>query len=448
MAITTNIVNQDPNNIPKPSQDNSYYEKLLNNPLFYTPEDLGTPDEKDMSYPSKDALGIPQPEGEGLELETYEEQNEETDVDEREEETEFLNGGDYSGGPSPEFIKRRGLPDGRDSAAQDDTSRPVQRPLQQPGPDPHFTRMSTSRMIRSNFRGAHIEYASDSRPTSGPPTKQWAVHDGVYRPTGKTVPVVPPGIYQSDMDMHGVFLVSHSVKSDSIIKLNDNSGNVVLSGIQKFWASKDRYRQHGVKFKRGVLMHGPPGSGKTTIINMLSEDLVSKGGIVIYCNDAWSFGTILSEIRAVEEDRPLICILEDFDEIVSNGGTHRILAVLDGETQIDNVCFIATTNYPDRLGARIINRPARFDQLVFVGMPSETDRYIYIKTSTKGQITHEEAMKWAKDTDGFSIAHIRELVVAVLCLEQPYKEALTRLESMYVRPYTYSGFAHSRLNTK
>lgn len=116
--------------------------------------------------------------------------------------------------------------------------------------------------------------------------------------------------------------------------------------------------------------------------------------------------------------------------------------MLDGENQTDNVVYVATTNYPDRLGARIVNRPSRFDERIYVGMPSSAARLAYLtKAGSNGDaISAQKARQWADATEGLSIAHLRELIAAVLCLDQPFDDVLKRLRSMNERPKDVDGF--------
>jgi len=101
---------------------------------------------------------------------------------------------------------------------------------------------------------------------------------------------------------------------------------------------------------------------------------------------------------------------------------------------------LASTNFPRKLGARIINRPSRFDDRIFVGMPSLESRLAYLKLVTADEpLSEGQAEVWAHDTEGMSLAHLRELVVAVRCLEQDYAEVVERLKSMRVMPKESEG---------
>ena len=114
-------------------------------------------------------------------------------------------------------------------------------------------------------------------------------------------------------------------------------------------------------------------------------------------------------------------------------GESQFLALLDGETQIDRVCYIATCNYPERLDKRFVDRPSRFDTVEYVGMPTAAARRAYL-LAKEPSLLGEELDQWVGRTDGFSIAHLRELIVLVRCFDRPLDAAVARLEKMRVTP--------------
>lgn len=267
---------------------------------------------------------------------------------------------------------------------------------------------------------------------------QWQVSPNkVFRPAARTTKHLVPGMYTVLQDQYGPFLQGLAPMSDQIVTLPESANIRVLDGIRKFWTSRERYQAHGLVFKRGVLLWGPPGGGKTVTVHLLTRDLIESGGIVVFCSEPAVTAFMLGAVRRIERSRPLIVVYEDIDEIVGKYGEHEILSMLDGEHQTDNVVSIATTNYPDRLGARIVNRPSRFDDRIFVGMPSHAARLAYLENAAAGSGV---AAKWASETEGLSIAHLRELVAAVICLDGDYSDVLKRLRSMNERPKEVDGY--------
>lgn len=260
--------------------------------------------------------------------------------------------------------------------------------------------------------------------------RQWTVEPNeCFRPAGPTQDKLDSGVYTVEKDNYGIYFHRVKVLTDDLINLPDTANERVLEGMRKFWTRRDRYSEYGYLYKRGILLWGPPGGGKTATVTMLSRDLLAYGGLVILCDSPALTSRGLAALRRIEPDRPIVCIEEDIDEMISSHGEHELLALLDGENQVDNIVHVATTNYPERLGARIVNRPSRFDERIKIGMPTPEARMVYLSHTAKG-VSKDNLDKWVKDSDGFSVAHLRELTAAVLCLDQPYDEVIHRLKTM------------------
>jgi hypothetical protein len=282
--------------------------------------------------------------------------------------------------------------------------------------------------------------APESKPSSGIRTTfdfvQWSAEPNEsFRPSGRRCQTLPSGVYSIEVDERGLYFHRKKIITDDLIELDDCASIRVLASIRKFWQSKEKYVQRGIVYKRGSLLWGPAGSGKTATLMLLMQELLDMDGIVVICENPKRTNQGLQDLRRIEPDRPLIVIMEDIEELINEHGEHDILAILDGENQVANVVNIATTNYPEILGARIVNRPSRFDERIFVNMPNERARERYIRHATREEkISEPEILKWVTDTKGFSVAHLRELVVAVFCLDQIYADVVERLKAMRIKP--------------
>lgn len=206
--------------------------------------------------------------------------------------------------------------------------------------------------------------------------------------------------------------------------------DVLVTGITVEPIGYDSYYGFEIDGNRRFLLGDFTVTHNTVAIKLLMNELVKKDGIVILAQSIPLLTLCLKAIRRIEPKRNLIVVLEDIDEIININGESSVLSLLDGENNIDNVLHLATTNYPDRLGARIMNRPSRFDRRVFVGMPSPEARQAYIDKATNKQLNPEQLAQWVLDTEEMSIAHLRELVAAAFCLDQPYKDVIKRLQDM------------------
>lgn len=269
-----------------------------------------------------------------------------------------------------------------------------------------------------------------------------------FVPSGASFGGLPAGFYKAATTPEGrAYAEKQPLISDNLMILPGSSNLSVISGIRQFWRSRQTYQKHGLSYKRGVFFYGPPGSGKTASVTLLCKELIEQhAGAVFICSDPGLLTFLLHKLRKIERERPLIVVMEDLDEIIDRHGEHGILSLLDGEAQIDNVVFLASTNYPDRLGARIVNRPSRFDERIFVDMPSEETRKAYLQMVTAREPLEEyDLEEWTADTKGMSIAHLRELVVAVRCLGRSYEDTIARLKAMATRPTVKEGFRSAQM---
>lgn len=245
---------------------------------------------------------------------------------------------------------------------------------------------------------------------------------------------VPAGLYDIKSSMeHGLYLEKRSVILDELFQIPDQSVLEIIADMKKFWGSRQRYADYGITYKRGILMYGPPGTGKTSLINLLIAQIIAEyNGIVINMESIDSFIPMANNLRSLEPDKPILAIIEDLDSFMSYNSTKQFLNLLDGNMQIDNVVYLATTNYLERLEDRIKNRPSRFDRRYEIGYPTREAREFYIKKKLKPEDLEDiDLQKWISDSEGFTFAHIREMIVSVIVMEGDYEKCVKQLKDMY-----------------
>jgi hypothetical protein len=250
----------------------------------------------------------------------------------------------------------------------------------------------------------------------------WSVTGDRFWPCDKAVRRLPPGQYIAYSSNRGVFLEKTAAAVDELMVLPDSKSEFILAEIERFWASKALFDKHGMLWKRGVILTGPPGSGKTSTLQQVSARVVKAGGISLYCSDPEVTAEALRVVRRIEPDRPIVLLMEDIDAIIA----------LDGELQVSNILHIATTNYPEALDPRFIQRPSRFDDIVEVDMPSPEARDAYLRVKNP-ELTDAERARWVAATDGFSLAALKEIIVAVECLGRPLEASVERVRKMLGR---------------
>ncbi len=266
-------------------------------------------------------------------------------------------------------------------------------------------------------------------------TGQWAIAaDGGYDYVQAVAEVLPAGIYRIEVAMgRGLYFNPMTVEGDELLPLPDPHTTRVLQSLEEFWTKKNLFRQFGFLWTRGILLYGPQGSGKSSTLRRAGDLVIEQDGIVFYCNNPGLTMHGLQLFRKAEPDRKIIVVLEDIDHQINYGDEEELLSLLDGENQVDNVVFIATTNDLSEIPPRIRNRPRRFDDVIEIGMPDAEVRRAYFEIKnprfTNGN-DPEELNTWVKVTEGLSVAHLCEMVVAVELLGHDAMETGARLQFM------------------
>ena len=274
-------------------------------------------------------------------------------------------------------------------------------------------------------------------PSAETGAKRWAANSDTFWGASQTYDVLPAGLYRCALADHvGPILIRQNVETDHLLELPDDASAKIIAEFARFWELGEAFRSRGFLHKRGFLLWGPPGSGKTSCVHILIKRLIrDHDGIVLFLDHPQVAAQCLRMARSIEPKRPVVAIMEDIDALISNYGEHEYLALLDGEAQVDNIVFLASTNYPERLDRRFVDRPSRFDTIRYIGMPSADARRVYLSAKEPALVTTELA-EWVRRSEGFSVAHLKEMIIAIRCFEQPLEEVVTRLELMHERKPT------------
>lgn len=271
----------------------------------------------------------------------------------------------------------------------------------------------------------------DAEGTLKENARQWAKVDNVYFPADQTVGSLPAGQYSIEYSPNrGIYFAPKAIKLDDLLILPDSASEEIIENIEHFWTRESTFRELGFLWKRGVLLYGPAGSGKTSTLQLITKNVVDRGGLAVYVKNPAQTAQGLEMLRKIEPTRPVIVLVEDLDAIQQTYGEADMLALLDGDLQIDNVVFIATTNYPEKLDKRMVNRPSRFDIVRKISMPTPEARTVYLKARNPRIAKTDELLDWVDATNEFSIAHLKELIVSVEALGQGFDQTIERLRVM------------------
>lgn len=247
-----------------------------------------------------------------------------------------------------------------------------------------------------------------------------------------TESILKPGYYEIGQLQGGQIVYRlRTIITDELIDFPDSLSDSILNEIDKFWGMYDRFLRYGNLHRRGYLLYGPPGSGKTCIVHQICKQIVSKGGLIFDCKNPRLLMKALENFREVENSRQIVCIFEDLDSIIRDYGDDTLLKMLDGENLIDRVLNIATTNYPELLDKRLVGRPRRFDRVIKIDMPNKNQREIFFKNKLLTEDLENIPLdEWVDKTKGFSFAALAELIISVLCLDNNFDEMIDVLTKL------------------
>lgn len=241
---------------------------------------------------------------------------------------------------------------------------------------------------------------------------------------------LPPGVYKMELVDRDWQAHKVEINTDELYAFTNDCTSDILNEVSNFWEKKELYQQFNIAHKRGILLCGAPGCGKTSIIQLLVKQIVTEmNGLVFVASTSSEFSglshMLSNTIRQIEKDRPIITIIEDVDQLITSlGGDACILDFLDGSTSIENHLVILTSNNTTDLTEAIL-RPSRIDLIYEIPNPSSEVRRLYFQ---KKEIDPEILTELTSKTDGFSFAELKEVFVAIKVLGKTVNETIQRIK--------------------
>jgi hypothetical protein len=188
----------------------------------------------------------------------------------------------------------------------------------------------------------------------------------------------------------------------------------------------EKLKAAGRHLKRGILMHGKPGTGKTLSAMYLAAQMPGRtvmiltGGAVGSIETACALARLLEPATIVLEDVDLIGTERHEQTVGANALLFELLNQMDGLGEDADILFVLTTNRPDHLEPALAARPGRIDLAIEVPLPDEECRRRLIALYGRGlKLELADPEVWVRRTKGVSAAFIRELLrkAAVLAAE-------------------------------
>ncbi|TCD70438.1 hypothetical protein EIP91_003519 [Steccherinum ochraceum] len=242
-----------------------------------------------------------------------------------------------------------------------------------------------------------------------------ALHEEIY--------VFNQGFWNKD---HGLWLEVQKANWKDVILKEEFKTNL-KKDVNGFFASEDLYRSLAIPWKRGLIMYGPPGNGKTISMKAIMKESDAKGYVPLYVR---SFQSWMGEEAAMamcfakaRQMSPCVLVLEDLDSLINDRNRSFFLNELDGLEDNDGLLIIGSTNHFDKLDPALSGRPSRFDRKYLFDDPDEEERALYCKywqnkLKSNHAIEFPDALvdEIAVATEKFSFAYLKEAFVSTLVL--------------------------------
>lgn len=187
----------------------------------------------------------------------------------------------------------------------------------------------------------------------------------------------------------------------------------IKSVVENFLSSQDFYKENKIPWKRGILLYGKPGNGKTSLIRTIISVYNFKP-VTITANA--TDDTVKDAFSYAENQSPALLYFEDLDSLFEKVDVSSFLNLMDGIAAKNGLFVVATANEVKKLKASITDRPSRFDRKYEIPLPNQKMAYIYLKRWFGNLFKDEfyKALSIVSEKYNFSYVYLKELYISAM----------------------------------
>jgi len=183
----------------------------------------------------------------------------------------------------------------------------------------------------------------------------------------------------------------------------------LLADAKRFFANEQWYRDRGIPHRRGYLLHGPAGNGKSTIIQVLASELNLPLHMLQLTDELFTDSLIAEQFGRAES--PCIIALEDFEKVdfeKTKVTIPGLLNAIDGSLASEGRILIVTANDVGPINQYFL-RPGRIDRVWHIDFPEESTIRECVELFD-GELDHEAVIREAVDNQ-WSMARVHQELI-------------------------------------